>query len=424
MLKQGVLPFYYEAEPTESGMTALGGLPAYLELAVVAKLADSIARHLGGRSIKKQGWTDTQIVMSLILLNIAGGNSVDDLRILEGDEGLVRVVEKVGFSGHPRKERREMGRRFRKERKRAFPSPSVVFRYLEAFVNAGEEAQRGMGQAFIPAPSENLLALGRVNPDLLAFAQRRSPATEATMDMDASIVETSKQDSMWSYKGYQSFQPLSVRWAEQDMMAHSEFRDGNVPASFQNLRVLKETLSVLPKGVKKVYFRSDTAAYQQELLSYCAEGRNERFGIIEFAIGVDITGEFKKAISETEESEWHSLEREIDGRVVVTGQEWAEVCFVPNWTARSKNGPTYRFLAIRELLRQHTFPGMDVQLPFPTMSKGEKHYKLSGVVTNPQPLGRQAHLVVSGAVWQGGGNALHHERGPGWRAFPIGPLRS
>src|SRR4030042_2196918 len=90
MLKQGVLPFYYEAEPTESGMTALGGLPAYLELAVVVKLADSIARHLGKRSITKQGWTDTQIVISLILLNIAGGNSVDDLRILEGDEGLVR----------------------------------------------------------------------------------------------------------------------------------------------------------------------------------------------------------------------------------------------------------------------------------------------------------------------------------------------
>lgn len=382
MLKQGVLPFYYEAEPTESGMTALGGLPAYLELAVVAKLADSIARHLGKRSIKKQGWTDTQIVMSLILLNIAGGNSVDDLRILEGDEGLVRVVEKVGFSGHPRKERREIERRFRKERKRVFPSPSVVFRYLEAFVNAGEEAKRGMGQAFIPAPSENLLALGRVNPDLLAFAQRRSPATEATMEMDASIVETSKQDALYSYKGNQSFQPLSVRWAEQDMVAHSEFRDGNVPASFQNLRVFQETLSVLPKGVKKVYLRSDTAAYQQELLSYCAEGQNERFGVIEFAIGVAITAEFKKAVREIDETEWHPLEREIDGTKVATGQEWAEVCFVPNWTARSKNGPTYRFLAIRELLRQQTFPGMDVQLPFPTMSKGGKHYKLTGVVTN------------------------------------------
>lgn len=43
MLKQGVLPFSYEGEPTESGMTALAGLPAYLELAIVSGLTDSMA---------------------------------------------------------------------------------------------------------------------------------------------------------------------------------------------------------------------------------------------------------------------------------------------------------------------------------------------------------------------------------------------
>ena len=159
MFKQGVLPFRYECEPTESGMTALAGLPAYLELAIVSGLTDSIQRHLGACALKKQGWTDTQIVMSLILLNIAGGDSVDDLRILEKDEGLVKLLRRVGFSGHPRKERREQERRWRKEKKRAFPSPPVVFRYLAAFVNPVEEAKRGMGQAFIPAPNEPLKAL-------------------------------------------------------------------------------------------------------------------------------------------------------------------------------------------------------------------------------------------------------------------------
>ena len=76
MLKQGVLPFRYactctgtstgECEPTESGMTALAGLPAYLELAIVSGLTDSIQRHPGVCAIKEQGWTDTQIVMSLV----------------------------------------------------------------------------------------------------------------------------------------------------------------------------------------------------------------------------------------------------------------------------------------------------------------------------------------------------------------------
>jgi hypothetical protein len=71
MLKQGVLPFSYECEPSESGMTALAGLQAYLELATVARLPDSLQHHLEGCHLKEQGWTDAQIIMSLILLNIA-----------------------------------------------------------------------------------------------------------------------------------------------------------------------------------------------------------------------------------------------------------------------------------------------------------------------------------------------------------------
>jgi hypothetical protein len=44
--------------------------------------------------------------------------------------------------------------------------------------------------------------------------------------------------------------------------------------------------------------------------------------------------------------------------------------------------PGYRFLAIRELLSQNEFPGMETQLPFPTLRLKEKHFKLFGVVTN------------------------------------------
>ncbi len=79
MLAQGVLPFRYEAEPTSSGMTALAGLPTYLELAAVSGLTKSIRHHLQVCAEKKQGWTDTQIIMPLVLLNLAGGDSVDDL---------------------------------------------------------------------------------------------------------------------------------------------------------------------------------------------------------------------------------------------------------------------------------------------------------------------------------------------------------
>ena len=50
--------------------------------------------------------------------------------------------------------------------------------------------------------------------------------------------------------------------------------------------------------------RSDTAGYQKELLRYCAEGGSERFGVIEFAVGVDVTPQFKASAREVEEDGW------------------------------------------------------------------------------------------------------------------------
>ena len=100
--------------------------------------------------------------------------------------------------------------------------------------------------------------------------------------MDATLVETHKQDALYSYKKYKAYQPLTVYWAEVDLIVHSEFRDGNVPAGYQQLRVLTEALGYLPEGVERVMLRSDTAGYQRELMRYCAEGRDERFGVIDF----------------------------------------------------------------------------------------------------------------------------------------------
>ena len=48
-------------------------------------------------------------------------------------------------------------------------------------------------------------------------------------------------------------------------------------------------------GEEKVRLRSDMAGYQHELMQYCAKGKHERFGRIEFAVGCYVTPEFKKA---------------------------------------------------------------------------------------------------------------------------------
>ncbi len=381
---QGVLPFQYQEEKTSTGMTALAGLPTYLDLAYVAGLSHSIERHLKLRE-GNQGWSDAQVITPLVMLNLAGGESVDDLRILQEDAGFGEVLRKVETYGMPRRERRALARRWRKERCRVVPSPSAVFRYLAEFHDAEEEQKRQPNKAFIPAPNEALQGLGRVNADLVAFVQSRSPQSVATLDQDATVAETHKKEALYCYQGCKAYQPMTTYWAEQDLVIHSEFRDGNVPAGYEQLRVLQEALEVLPEGVEQVYLRSDTAGYQRELLQYCAEGKHPGFGVIEFAIGVDVTQEFKKTVLEVAEEEWHPLERVVGGKKVKTGQEWAEVCFVPNWVGSSKKGPDYRYLAIREPLQQAPLTGMEdqLELPFPTMGlPGKGWHKIFGVVTN------------------------------------------
>ena len=146
-----------------------------------------------------------------------------------------------------------------------------------------------------------------------------------------------------------------------------------------------ESLEYLPDGVEKVLLRSDTAGYQQELLRYCAEGRSERFGVIEFAVGVDVTPQFRASVAEVAEGEWHELTRRVGEYEVDTGQRWAEVCYVPGWVAHRKDGPEYRYIAIREPLRNPSLPGMESQLEMsvPIMQVGDGGwYKVSGVVTN------------------------------------------
>ena len=361
-MKQGVLPFQYQQENGSPGMTALSGLIIYLELLHASGLKSSIERHVGLREYG-QGWTDSQIVNSLILLNLAGGESVVDLDILEKDAGFCRVVREVETWGMGRRERRALEERWRVERRRSLPSESAVFRYLEMFHDAGEEARREAHRAFIPSPNEALRGLHQVNADLLGFVQSRSPQREATLDMDATLVETHKQEALYSYKKYRAYQPLTTYWAEAELIVHSEFRDGNVPAGHQQLRVLTEALRQLPAGVEKVMLRSDTAGYQQELLRYCAEGRDERFGVIEFAVGVDVTWSCRRAVSEVAETSGRRC-IEMASISVDTGQQWAEVNFVPNWIGHSKNSPEYRFIATRERLIEQPLPGMERRWSF------------------------------------------------------------
>jgi hypothetical protein len=380
-MAQGVLGFKYEAEKHDTGMTGMAGLPVYLDLMHAMGLPGQIGSHL---QVKQRGWTDAQMVLSLMLLNIAGGDCVEDLSTVQKDEGFCRILRRVEQQGMRRTERREVERRWRKERWRSVPSPSAVFRYLSAFHDVDQEGKRKEGTAFIPVPNEHLRGLAKVNQGMAAFMQKRNPQKTATLDQDATLVATAKRDALFSYQGFKSYQPLNTWWAEHQMVLHTEFRDGNVPAGYEQLRVLKESLSLLPEGVDQVRLRSDTAGYQHSLLRYCEGGKDRRFGRIEFAVGADVTPEFKKAVlTEVSQQDWQPIYREFDGKRIQTNQEWAEVCFIPNAISHRLDAPVYRYLAIREPMGSMDLPGMPQQeFPFQTVQMALQQYKLFGLVTN------------------------------------------
>src|ERR1700691_5747258 len=362
MLPQGVLGFQYEADRSSGGLTSLAGLPLYLDLIEAIGLGAAIRQHV--HVAGAQGWLDIQMVLALIFLNLAGGDCVEDLERLETDNGFAAILRAIERRVLSSAERRWLKKRWRRPRERAVPSPSAASAWLERF-HAPAAPKAAAGTAVIAEVTEQLRGLWQVNQTLLGCIQTHQPATSATLDTDATLVETHKRDALHCYKGFKAYQPLNCWWAEQGAMLYSEFRDGNVPAGHEQLRVMKESLCHLPDGVKKVSLRSDTAGYQEDLLLYCGGGKDPRFGVIESAIGADVTEAFRAAVLATSQDAWQPLIRRVDDEPQQTEQEWAEICYVPSWAGYSRKQADYRFLAVREPLRQLAL-GDEAQLPFPT----------------------------------------------------------
>jgi hypothetical protein len=379
-MAQGVLPFQYEAETCTAGLTGFAGLGVYLDLIEISGLAAAVHRHLAVAG--RQGWLDLHMVVALIALNLVGGDRVEDLERLEADSGFAALLVEIERRLLSRRERRQLAGRFRRGRRRAVPSPSAMSAWLTRFHDEAEETKRVAGRAFTPSPTAGLVGLARINQVLVGFLQGHRRQAVATLDMDATLVASHKRQAQYCYKHFKAYQPLNTWWAEHEVIVASEFRDGNVPAGHRQLAALKVALAGLPADVARVCLRSDTAGYQQDLLLYCGEGKDERFGVIEFAVGADVTTAFRQEALAVPEADWRPLCRTVDGVEHQTDQEWAEVCFVPNWAGDSKRRADYRFLAIREPLHQLELGDQD-DLPFPTEQFAAKgRHKLFAVVTN------------------------------------------
>ena len=119
------------------------------------------------------------------------------------------------------------------------PSPRAALEFLYAFhqeEKIAEAQQRRLPEqiAYIPEETPPLEGLGRVNRDLVQRCGERCPDQRiATVDQDATIIESHKQQALPTYEGVRGYQPMLAVWAETGLVLADQFRDGNVPAQME-----------------------------------------------------------------------------------------------------------------------------------------------------------------------------------------------
>ena len=362
--------------------TPFAGLIPLLQMCKAMKIPEFINQSLHVQGEK--GFKDHEYVMSLAAMQIAEGSTLDDLAVFKDKFGL----DVLPFN---------------------IPSPSAGRGYLAHFHNVVEESKQKQGTAYIPEENEHLAGFRDIHVFCLKQAFNMNPCPNITLDQDATFINTSTKNALFNYHGEKSYEAFNTYCPEYDMMVGTQFRDGNVPPGYMQLEELKRVLSHMPAGIEKISLRSDSAGYQQDLLEYCCEGKNERFGVIDFTISCPVTKFFREAAKTVPVNEWKPVMKEVNrGGVKMrqeTNQEYATIPYAPQWTCNSQKTPEYRYIAIREkfkgklnsqtskgqLLIPEVVEGMEIE-DIEASNEGVKKlhltemagevYKIFGIVTN------------------------------------------
>jgi hypothetical protein len=320
--KTGMLPYSVEVVDDDAGITAYAGLPLVIETMRSLGVSELLDKELGIRQ-RNHGATDAQKAEAVVLLMAAGGTCVSDVAKLRSDKGLLRLV---GY---------------------ALPSEQVLWNFFNAFHDDAllEEAQARLppdAVAYIPGENAPLRALGRANVALAHAVATRNGLTRATLDYDATVIESHKEEAKAHYKGGRGYQPAVIYLVEADQVIGDEFRDGNVPAGMKNLRLIQHGFASLPATIKERFFRADSASYDQEVLRWLAdESRQDGpAGFIGFSISADMTKELRDACEALPESAWTRIEDRAHETVFA-----ADVEFVSGtWP---KHAQPLRYVAVR-----------------------------------------------------------------------------
>ena len=357
-------PFVLDTRPLEEASSAHAGVLATSRAFRCLGFPDLIGGYL--RLGKRQrGFTEAQMIETIVLLQTIGGDCPEDIGLLAGDGCLER-----GLGYRP-------------------PRATALREFLELFHDEqleGLRPPRESQRSFIFPSSSGVEALQQVQAagvERIAglYEEQGQRQRIATIDQGATIIKSHKRAAHAHYQGGRGYQPMVAVWAEADLIMADEFRDGNVPAHQEPLSCCRMAFEGLPEGVTERYFRGDSACYETDLLQWlsCKDRQGEPGGRIGFAVSAMMSPQLAAAVEAVDEREWKTFDKEKDG----TRRQWAEVDFVPSERYEHKSSRPLRYVGLRLLREQGSL-----------FSGGSD---------------RQHHAVVTNLDWDGG-QLLHWHR--------------
>lgn len=313
---QGILPFKVVPDSEKSILTSFAGLPLVVETMRALRVHNTIDNCLVIKKRQTGAYTESDYVESFIALLASGGECLDDFDRLQSDRGL----KELGLN---------------------IPSSESARFFLYAFHDQEKLKGRPEQGAFIPQETQPLQSLFKVQENIVKRVHGNP--TVATIDQDAVVIESTKDEAKMTYLGYKGYQPVINYWAELGLILKDEFRDGNVPAAYNLFDSLKTSIEMLPDSIKEVRYRADSAAYNHDLMRQLRkmEVRGRKITVT-YAISADMTEALRDEVQKLPEDTWKPLRKITDKGLIAGKKEWAEVVFVPN-----KALQTDRYLAIR-----------------------------------------------------------------------------
>ena len=281
-LAQWKIPYEIAADPMPGVVTGLGGLAVASRAFRGMQLPGACEANLGHLRRIAAGYPCGQIVETAVVAVMLGADCVEDIDRLREDPAVEKML---GY---------------------APASARTVRDWMEKCHDAGavrrarEQAEELDLKASVPELSTGLRGLDAVLGISAREAARRqtlgSPSV-ATVDLDATVIESEKRSAFWAYTGVKGYQPEVAVWAEARVVLATEFRDGNVPAGKDPLSCARAAFAQLPGSVQRRAFRGDSACDHGALPAWLDDERPEGGpeGRIDYAISVRMVDEIVRA---------------------------------------------------------------------------------------------------------------------------------